>query len=400
MSNEELFKKLAEDTGETSDLVSADYEKIKESVRKDERYTNLKEEEVEQIARNKLLVRKRREMNSPAQTWEGVVLAKFDLIDGVKKARALSVEAYTKDPIQAQNEKGWMYKGKLVRVKVGTLNEKGQVVEGDDVIPVYPKTESNDKWHRSGLPLPPNSWMRTIFGIAAPIDKKTRKVGEAKCFTMTLNDKKALDAKSIPMNTPIRFKGTDKTTEEARKNNEYVVGSSAYSIFEPAPDLKLPPIEDLITTVAASKVEVLGQIEEYHLKNSEVFNRLVIVEGTVSLLNPEPNKNGSMFLSLDDESLLFTPTEDGKTPTVACYIPTDRGIIIDFTQDSRVFVIGRTGQSYKKDEQGNKTEELGQVNINVYGIYCPEMFKVVQEQVELPPDALDAVEEDEEPSEW
>jgi hypothetical protein len=143
------------------------------------------------------------------------------------------------------------------------------------------------------------------------------------------------------------------------------------------------------------KVVSLGQIDEYHLKNAEVWDRLVFVEGTVSTLFPEPNKYGSIFMSLDDESLLFVPTEDGKTATVPAYIPTDRGIVIDFSQDSRIWVIGKTSQGKKKDAAGNKTDEPGAVGINVYGIYCPDMFKVVQAAKPVPAGALEAVQEPE-----
>ncbi len=384
MSNEVLFKKLSEDTGETAELVAQDFQKICEEVKSDSRYINISQADVEQIARNKLIVRKRREMNSPAITWEGEVLLKMDLIDGVKRAKAMSEVAYKKDPVSTQNEKGWMYEGKLVRTD-------------SNGVPLYPKTDANDKWHRSGQPLPEHSWMRTIVGVAAPVDKKTHKAGEAKIFTMTLNDTKALPdfVKAIPTNVPIRLKGTDKTTDESRKAGEYNIGASAYTTFELAPDLKLPPTEVIIGSVLANKVVVLGQLEEWHLGNSDKWGTWFVTEGTVSMLAMEPNKNNSLFMSLDDESLLFVPTEDGKTATVASYIPTDRGIVIDFSQDSRIFVFGRSSQGKKKDAQGNKTDELGAVGINVYGIYCPEMFKVVQPNKPIPKGALDAVVEPE-----
>ena len=390
MSNEDLFKKLASDTGETAELVAQDFNAICAEVKADERYVNITQADVEQIARNKLITRKRREMNSPAITWEGVVLAKFDLVDGVKKQKALSEEAFKLDPVKAQAEAGMAYKGKVVRTNA-------------DGVPIYPKNDSNDKWKKTGTVIPAHSWMRTVIGIAAPVDKKTHKAGDPKIFTMTLGDKKnqetgeivPYDAKSIPYNVPVRFKGIDKTNDETRKLNEYIVGISAYTTFDVAPDLKLPATEVIINSVMQNKLISLGQIEEYHLKNAENFNRFMVTEGTVSNLYPEPNKFGSIFMSLDDESLLFMTTESGKTATVPCYIPTDRGIVIDFSQDSRIFVLGRTSQGKKKDAAGNKTDEPGDVGINVFGIYCPDMFKVVQASKPIPAGALDAVAEPE-----
>jgi hypothetical protein len=403
MTNEELFKKLAEDLSDKVEMVEQDYNKIVDEVKADERYVNLKIEEIEQIARNKLITRKRREMNSPSITWEGVVLFKTDLIDGVKKQRLQTFEAYKKDPVKTLNESGWMFGGKLVSAKLGKLDSegnpvvdsKGNVVEGEEVIPTYPKTDANDKWRRTGKPVPKNSWMRNIVGVASPIDKKTRKPGEPKVFTMTLNDEIAVNPKSIPSNVPVRFKGIDKTNSENQKANEYTIGySKAYTSFETAPDLKLPPVETIINSVLADKIEVLGQLEEWHVKNYENFGKWLVVEATVSMINVTPNANKSLFMTLDDESLLFNTNEDGKTSTVVSYIPTDRGIEIDFGPDSRIYVFGKTSQSKKRDAQGNKTDEPGPVGLNVYGIYCPEMFKVIQDK-QLSASSLDSVKAEE-----
>jgi len=402
ISNEELFNKLAKDTGVSAEIIKKDFDALVLEVKTDENFTGLETKDVEQIARNKLIKRKRAELNSPAITWEGVVLGKWDLVDGVAKARLYSVEAYKADPVKAQNPKGFMFQGKLVAVKVGKLVD-GKIEEGDEPIPIYPETEANNKWKRSGQPMPDHSWMRTIRGIAAPVDKLTGKVGEAKKFVMTLNDKLALNAKDIPYNKPIRFKGTDKTTPENAKDG-YTIGTSSFTSFDLAPDLKLPPVETLIETVCGDKYVELGQVEEEHLRTAEDWNRWIITEGTVSILNPEPNKNNSLFMTLDDESLLFSSSANGGKP-IPCYIPNDRGIVIDFAQESRIFVIGRTGQSKKRDEFGNITDEPGDVNINVFGIYCPEMFKVSPVE-SVSEDALSSVPaeadvgSDQEKSEW
>jgi hypothetical protein len=79
---------------------------------------------------------------------------------------------------------------------------------------------------------------------------------------------------------------------------------------------------------------------------------------------------------IDDESLLFTGKEEtGRGITV--WIPTERNIVIDFTQDSRVYVLGKTTRGKAIDPITRQpTDEPGDVMLNAYGIYCPELFKV------------------------
>jgi hypothetical protein len=389
MTLEELFNKLATDFSKTVEAVQINYNKILEEVKQDERFVGLDDKGLEQIARNRLVSRERRESSSPAVTWEGQILAAGNLIDGVAKQRKFSVLAFKKDPVSAQQEKGIMYENKLVRT-----DENG--------VPLYPKTESNDKWKRTGTKVPDHSWMRSIYGIAQPIDKKTGKAaGQPQWFSMTLNDLHAVDTKSLlegKFNKPLRFKGIDKTTDEHKRASEYLIGDSAYTLFEIATDLKMPSTEILIQNVVPKKIEILGNLDEYHEQNKDNFGRIVIVEGTVSYLATQPNKNGSLFMSLDDETMMDKVGDDGKAKLVGCYVPTDRGIEMDFAADSRVHAIGQSSQGNKWDPIAKVSlDEPGDVMLNVYGIYCPEMFKVVKAP-NLPPKALQAEPEPSTPS--
>ena len=49
---------------------------------------------------------------------------------------------------------------------------------------------------------------------------------------------------------------------------------------------------------------------------------------------------------------------------------------IDFAEGSKVIVVGRTTQSKKKDQEGNVTEEMGDVTINVMGLYAIPEYKI------------------------
>lgn len=383
---EELFQKLSDQLGVSVEQLKEDYKATVEEVKKDERFVGIEEERVHIIARNQFTTKKRRELASPAVTWEGKVAGVGDLVDAVFRQRQLTEAAFKASP--EQTKKGWNYASRLV-----LADENGKAL--------YPKTPNNDKWRRTGKPLPDHSWLRNVFGGAAPIDKKTRQAGEPRPFTMTLSGNRAVNAgKLIKMNIPTKFKGINKTTDEDNKAGIYRISDSVFTKFEEAPALKLPPTETFLTTLCSSKFISLGELEEYHATAANVPDRWIVTEGTVSVLNLEPNAvTQNLRMVLDDESLLFSPPKEGGRIGVTCWIPTDRNIEIDFAQDSRIYVIGKTTQGKKYDPITNqKTDEPGDVMINVYGIYCPEMFKVKLEPQKLPETALEVVKETELPS--
>ena len=382
MSDEELFAKLAESLGVSVEQVREDYNKIVEEVKVDERFVDTDETTIHQIARNRLVARKRRELASPAITWEGIILGVGDLVDAVARQRQLTEQAFKIDPLKTTQ--GWTYGGRPV-----LADENGT--------PLYPNTPGNQKMRRVGKPLAEHSWLRNIYGVAAPIDKKTRQAGEPRPFGMLLSGNRAVRAgNEIPMNVPVRFKGINKTTDEHNREGVYAISDSTLTKFEQAPDLKLPPMEEILTNVCSKKFVTLGELAEYHTTVKDAPDRWIITEGTVSILNLEPNPiTQNMRMVLDDESLLFAPQKEGGRIGVTCWIPTDRKIELDFAQDSRIYVVGKTTQGRQRDPiTGELTDELGDVMINVYGIYCPEMFKVKLETEQLPENALDVVTEE------
>ena len=389
LSNEEVFQKLFEGTGKPVEELRADYEEIVKEVTADPKFSNATPENLEAIARNKLVIRVRREANSPAITWQGTVLGVGDLVDTVRRQREFSEAAYKKDPVAA--ERGVMYQGRLVMATSGKDETTGE----DIIIPLYPKTESNIKWGRAGKPIQEHSWLRNVYGVALPIDKKTKQPGEPRVFSMTISGTLA-QTPNIPLNKKVKFKAIDKTKPEHVAIGEYNISDSKFTKFELAPEINMPEVETVISTLCASRYETLGDLEEYHLVHSEDWSRWVITEGNVSYLNLEPNvKTQNLRMILDDESMLFASPDPMSSTGVTCWIPTDRGIEIDFAQDSRVYVIGRTSQGKKMDPITREvTDEPGDVMINIFGIYCPEMFKVSKDVEEVPEDALEPTESD------
>jgi hypothetical protein len=231
------------------------------------------------------------------------------------------------------------------------------------------------KFKRAGKPLPEHSWLRTIIGFARPIDPKTKQAGVPWTFRMSLNGNAAIDVSSIPHMIPIKFKGINRTTDEDRKISEYKINPSTFTKFEKADIKDFPAVEDVLKGIT-NRFKMLGELEEYHNQNENDKARWVITEGSVAMLNLEPNtKTGNMMMILSDESLTFSG--EGDKSGVMCWIPTDRGIVIDFGVESRIFIVGRTTRGKARDPTtGELLETPGDVMLNVFDLYAPEMFKV------------------------
>jgi hypothetical protein len=253
------------------------------------------------------------------------------------------------------------------------------VLTNTEGVALYPKVEPNIKFGRAGKPLPEHSWLRTMYAVARPIDPKTKQAGPAQLTKLMINNGPAIEVSKTPVMKKIKFKALNKTNDNDRLIGEYTANYSVATKFEVA-DFAMPPIEEILPTLP--QYVPLGGLDEYHTKNAENRRRLVVTEGTVVNMNLEPNATtGNMYIIISDESLLFSATD--KTG-IMNWIPTDRGITIDFAQDSRVFVVGKTTRGKARDPITKETLEgvPGDVMVNAYGLYAPEMFKVPAAQVD------------------
>jgi hypothetical protein len=393
ISEEEVLLALSKQMDVPVEELKKELEETLIEVKKDERLTNAKDSEAREIARNRLVTSKRRELASPANTWKGIILGIGDLVDTVRKVRRLSEEAYALDPIKTS--KGWVYKETFVLAKTEDVVDPDSKETSVKIIPLYPKTEANDKYKRSLTPIPEHSWLRNVYGVALPIDKKTRKQGEVRVFSMTLNRKLAIEGKKIPLMNPVDFKGIDKTTAEDTKAGEYKINASTYTEFKLDPALQLPPLEDIIVTNCAKKFVLLGELDQWHKDHEKDNTRWCITQGIVSNLNLEPNeKTKNMRMTLDDESLMFATEKEGRSVGVQFWIPTDRNLDMEFGQDSRIYVVGKTGRGKAYDrETRQQLDEPGDVNFNVYGIYIPDIFRISKEVEPVPESSLSPTDE-------
>ena len=364
MSEEEYYAKLSARTGTTEAELREEFSAILAEVEADEKFKAFSTEQKINLAKNRFSTRKIRESAIPNLiSWEGVLIGIGDLVDTVSKQRKMSDAAFKADPLKAVQ--GYIYNAV-------------QVLTNTEGVALYPKTDTNLKFGRAGKPLPEHSWLRTMYAVARPIDPKTRQAGPAQLTKIMVNNAPAIDVSKTPVMKKVKFKALNKTSENDRLVGEYTANYSVATKFEVA-DFAMPPIEDVLPTL--SQYVTLGSLDEYHTKNAENPRRLVITEGTVVNMNLEPNATtGNMYIIISDETLLFSGTD--KTG-VMNWIPTDRGIVMDFAQDTRVFVVGKTARGKARDPITKETLEgvPGDVMLNVYGLYAPEMYKVPAAEV-------------------
>jgi len=338
MEKQEYINKFAEKLSLTVEEVESEFRELYADevlIHKD-----LSEDQQEQRALQRLALYYKRQLMSPAVGFEGFIIGTSDCVDIVARQKREAIELFKADPQTAISE--------------GVTNEEG--------IPL----DTRKEWgtgrvnNMYGKPLPENNFLRNVFGIAT----KSKGAELPKFFSMLVSGKQAED-ESIPVFKPVRFMAIDKSNPEG----DYKLNASSFTKFIIDEKMQLPKYEELVEQYCG-KVQ-MNALEGYHSLNKEDFNRICVVEGDVSILNLEPTAFGSRIMSLEDANASL---EDMDTKGVTCWLP--ERINIDFAEGSKVLVVGRTGQGKKKDEQGNATEEPGDVTLNVFGIYALPEYKI------------------------
>ena len=365
----EIIKELATKLEVTEESLQKEYQDTIVEVKTDPKFASATEENVTTVARGRFMTRKQSELGSDAVSWEGIIIGIGDVIDTIAKQKRLSELAFSKDPMNAI--KGFMFQGKFIQTN-------------DNGVPVYPKTDTNVKMGRVGKPLPKNSWLRTIYGVGRPILKGKTTVPQV--FILSVNNEAAITiASQIPTMKPVKFKAIDKTSTDDAKAGQYKANASVFTKFKESPIEGFPNIETVLREFSAGHYKELGELETYTDESAEDPSRWVVTEGCVKLVFPQPNeKTGNMRLTITDESIMFA----GQS-VVTVWIPQNRGIVLDFGPESRVFVVGRANRGKKLDEvTRQKTEEPGDVMLNAFGLYAPELFKISPEVAPVTPEAL------------
>lgn len=315
-------------------------------------HKDLSEDDRKQRALKRLALLYKKQLKSPAVGFEGIVIGLGDCNDIVAKQKREAIELFKKDPQQA--------------VSQGFVDENGVPL---NTLSVFKDGRKNPGF---GKPLPEHNYLRNVYGIAI---KSNVVNDEPKFFSMGFSGEKA-QSDNIPMFTPVRFMAIDKTPKET-EDVMYVLNQSSFTSINEDKDLKLPEFEGLLK--ATPYFTEIKDLLDFHNANKDNFNRVVITEGSVSSLKLEPTSVGSRVITIEDEDLALEDIEAHSG--VTCWVPLRTNI--DFAEGSKILVVGRTSQGNKKDDAGNKTEELGDVTINVYGLYALPDFKIELPELEV-----------------
>ncbi len=339
MNKEEYLKNWSDKLSLTVEQIEQEYQALFEEEK--QIHKDLSPEEQEQRALQRLALTYKKQLRSPAVGFEGVIIGTADCIDIVAKQRREAKELFKTDPQTAVSE--------------GVTDEEGIPL---DTREVWRNGKTN---YSFGKPLPEHNYLRNVYGVV----KKTKGADEPKFFSMVISGERAED-ETIPVFAPLKFMAIDKSGYD---ETEYKLNASTFTTFTDNETLAIPALKDLLYTYTPPVA--ITDLERYHNDNKEEFNRLCVVEGDVSALNLEPTAFGSRVMSLEDPS---STLEDLDAKGVTCWVP--ERINLDFAEGSRVLVVGRTDQRKKKDDQRNPTEELGDVTMNVFGVYAIPEYKI------------------------
>ncbi len=360
-----LIEKLSEKIKVPVEELKADFEAILIEMRNSPFAKGKSEDDIIVLARNRFYVKKTREAGIPnLLTWEIIIYGCGNVIDTVAKQRRMSMEAFAKDPFKASQ--GCIFGDRLV-----LTSETGE--------PLYPNTESNVKMKRVGEKIPAKSFLRSVYGYGYPIDASNKPAGSPREIIMLINGEDAVKF-NAPKNQWIRFKGLNKTKEgDDFYNINY---SSKYTKFEIVTPDGAPDVDAVLENFSGHYRE-LGELDLWHDENSGNFNRYVITKGSVTYINPEPNpKSGNAMLMITHESMLFSGKEK---QTVTVWIPPELISMIDFGEESQIYIIGRTTVGKARDPNTNKVLEdvPGDIMLNAIGLYAPVLYKVSPDVKEL-----------------
>lgn len=361
MEINEYIKKWSEKLSLTEPEIQKDYNKL--VTEEKEIHKESSEEDQQMRALQRLAMSFKKQLRSPAVGFEGCVIAVGDAIDTVAKIKREAKELYKNNPQKA--------------IADGNTNEEG--------IPLDARKEwSGGRPNRNfGKPLPEHNWLRTVYGIAL----KTGIDESPKYFVMGISGEIATN-EDIPIFKPVRFRAIDRTLPE-NVDKQYNMNSSMFTKFEIDESIPLPKPMELLKKYCGDMFVDMSNLQEYHDRMKDDYNRLVIVEGDISTLVLEPTSVGSRRIVLEDENKVL---EDLEALGTTCWIP--QRINIDFGEQSKVIILGRTGQGFKLGDDRRPTDEPGDIMINVFGLYALPEYKIQPQVKEITEENIETTEEE------
>ncbi len=353
MKFEEFYEKIKSKVQDSEEDLKKEYDELLANEK--DIHSSLTEEAQQDRALRRLQMSLKRQLKSPAVTFEGRVVGVGDLIDTMIKKRAEALSKFRENPDQAVEDK--------------VTNTDGVPL---DLIETFKTGKKNFNF---GKPMKEHSWMRTVI---AKVSKKGE--GKPKTAIITLNDDVA--KQDIPLFKPVSFKALDKSMEGS---DTYQLNGSTLTKFKVDETLEIPEISKILD--AFQKIE-LNQLTEWHNKHQGNYNIITKIEGDVSMLRLEPTATGSRMMVLEDGENL----DDLESEGTVVWIP--KNLDIDFAEQSRVVVLGRTGLGKKRNEDGSFSQEPGNATMNAYGIFAIPEFKISVETKEVTQENSEPKQED------
>ena len=344
MDTKVYFEKWSEKLSIPVEDIQSEYDGLVANEK--EIHSKLTEEEQQTHALKRLALIYKKQLRSPAIGFEGMIIGVGDIFDTARKMRQAGMDAFRENPHQA--------------IEQGITNVEGNPLDTREVFGTGRENSSFGKL------LPEHSYIRNIVGVALRANVQE----SPKLFSMTLNGDKAENC-DAPMFQPVKFRAINKSEENA---DTFTLNGSSVTRFDVSDKIEMPAPIDVLRNVCKDLFVPLSEVEPYHKANKDDFNRLGLFEGDVSMIGAEPTATGSTMMVIED---MNASIEDLGIPGMTCWVP--KNINFDFAEGSKVITVGRTGQGKSRDNP----EELGDVMLNVLGIYAIPEFRIEPEVLEV-----------------
>jgi len=307
----ELASACKEKLGLDEKVILADFDKALEQTKK---LPDLSEEERIERAITKVRGEYKQQLRSPAQFYEGVVLAVAEPFDMVGYQRRQAMAAWKEDKEKA--------------IADGICDAEGRPLDTKEMFGSRPN-------RNFGQPLPEHRYLTNLFGVCRKQGKE-----DWKRFSMTLGENLAL--MEVPQNVPVTFRANEPDSQPddgSLKLNPYA-GLEFKKLDAEGMDLKGLFAGDLLKSYRVD----LNDLQSAHARlqgDPNNRNRMVLVEGDVQYINIGGERNG--MLVLEDSSLSLD--DDGIT----VWVPNHLEKMMNFGAGSRVFLLGSTLEMQRDD---------------------------------------------------
>lgn len=210
---------------------------------------------------------------------------------------------------------------------------------------------------------------KICFGIA----KRTEKGKETQKFekmSFRLGGEKA--QMNIPLFAIINFKAIDK-----RDGNKWDLRASANTEnIEIVKELDDAQVDDLVTEYYNDSKVDFKNVAQWHNDRQNDYNRIAVIKGNVQYVNKtQGDKSNVLTLNEPVDIMGMETVNFEEMKTMTCWM--DKEMDINFSESAQnLLVIGRTGLR----------QDTGEINMQVYGIYCPSKFRKPSNMKEVRPD--------------